>query len=57
MRDSRSTSFLREKDVSTLLNTTIPSLRYKRYKGIGIPYHKVGRFVRYSVKDVASYLN
>jgi hypothetical protein len=33
-----------------------PTLRKDRWAGTGIPYHKIGRSVRYRVGDIRDYL-
>jgi hypothetical protein len=42
--------------VADLLEMTVPALEQARYRGMGIPYVKVGNRVRYLRVDVARYL-
>ena len=49
-------SLLKEHDVADLLQISIPKLRKERKNGSGIPYYKLNGSVRYSVKDIKSYL-
>ena len=49
-------SLLKEHDVADLLQISIPKLRKERKNGNGIPYYKLNGSVRYSVKDIKSYL-
>jgi len=50
------TRFLTERDVSNLTKLGIQTLRNHRSKGKGIPYHKIGRSVRYAEEDVARFM-
>jgi hypothetical protein len=49
-------TFLTETQVSEMTQIALPTLRNHRFRGVGIPYHKVGRSVRYSLKDVIDYM-
>lgn len=55
MRDS-CVSWLSEKVVATVLGLSVYTLRSHRHKGIGLPYVKYGKSVRYSSADIAAYL-
>jgi hypothetical protein len=43
--------------VAESLNVTISTLAQQRYRGIGLPYIRVGRAVRYRWADVQAYLD
>lgn len=45
-----------ENQVSEFTKIPVQSLRNMRCVGEGIPYHKIGRRVRYSIEDVLDYL-
>jgi len=47
--------YLNEKETSYLTGLALSTLRNHRHKGIGLPYIKVGRAVRYSFQDVINY--
>jgi predicted DNA-binding transcriptional regulator AlpA len=47
---------LRVADVVKLLSISPSTLANQRSKKIGIPYHKIGRSVRYDLEEVESYL-
>ncbi len=49
-------SLLNEEEVSHLLQISIPKLRKERINKNGIPYYKLNGSVRYSVKDITTYL-
>ena len=48
--------YLVEKDVSKITKRALPTLRNDRSKGIGIPFIKCGRSVRYNLADVIQYM-
>jgi Helix-turn-helix domain len=48
--------YLNEKEVSELTGLALPTLRGYRFKKIGIPYSKIGKSVRYCLKDVVSFM-
>ncbi|RJP75712.1 MAG: DNA-binding protein [Candidatus Zixiibacteriota bacterium] len=48
--------YLTEKEVSDMTRIALPTLRNQRSQGIGIPYSKIGRSVRYSLDDVVAYM-
>ncbi len=48
--------YLREKEVSQITGRAIQTLRNDRHLGIGIPYVKLTRQVRYNLKDVIQYM-
>ncbi len=47
--------YLNEKEISNLTGLALSTLRNHRHQGIGLPYIKVGRAVRYSFQDVVEY--
>lgn len=44
-------------EVAAHMHTTTASLAQDRYKGMGVPYIKVGRRVLYRWNDVQAYLD
>ena len=48
--------YLTEKEVAKITGFALSSLRNQRSIGVGIPYCKVGRSVRYSYEDVIDHL-
>ena len=48
--------WLTDRQVSELTEIGLPTLRNHRCKGIGLPYVKFGRAVRYDIRDVESYM-
>jgi predicted DNA-binding transcriptional regulator AlpA len=48
--------YIDEKEVSKITGLALPTLRNWRFKGIGMPYSKVGRSVRYALEDVLDYM-
>ena len=48
--------YLNESQVSKITERALSTLRNERSKGQGIPYIKVGRSVRYSLKDVIQFM-
>lgn len=49
--------YLNEVEVSKMTAIAVSTLRNQRFQGVGIPYIKIGRSVRYSLDDVVRYLN
>ena len=47
---------LTEIEVSGLLRIPLQTLRNQRSRGVGLPYLKLGRSVRYSENDISKYL-
>lgn len=45
-----------EAETAEITGRAIQSLRNDRFKGRGIPYSKVGRSVRYSLKDICKFM-
>lgn len=48
--------YLTEKDVSKITKRALPTLRNDRHNGLGIPYVKIGRSVRYLFTDVIHFM-
>ncbi len=48
---------LTEADVSKLTKLSLSTLRSHRQKGIGLPYVKIEKSVRYKKSDVLEYIN
>jgi Helix-turn-helix domain len=44
--------FLPDTEVAKMLNCSVQSLRNSRSKGVGLPYVKFGRLVRYRLSSV-----
>ena len=49
--------YLTEKEVSQMTRRALSTLRNERAAGRGIPYIKVGRSVRYDLKDVVEFMD
>jgi len=47
---------LTETEASKLLNVSLSKLRRDRSLGIGLPFTRIGRTVRYSEDDITDYL-
>lgn len=47
---------VKEEIVADLTGLALSTLRNARHVGIGIPYHKLGRSVRYNLIDVEKYV-
>lgn len=45
-----------EKRVSEITEIALQTLRNQRSRGIGFPYYKLGRSVRYRLGDILSYM-
>ena len=48
--------YLTEAEVSALTKIALPTLRNQRFRGVGIPYYKIGRSVRYRLQEVLDYM-
>jgi hypothetical protein len=48
--------YIPDTEVAKILNSGVQSLRNNRSKGVGLPYSKFGRLVRYKLADVLAYL-
>jgi len=49
-------AMLSEKELARELNISLPKLRRDRLQGIGFPYVKIGKSVRYPMSDVLEHL-
>jgi hypothetical protein len=47
--------YLNEKETSNITGLALSTLRNHRHQGVGLPYSKVGRAVRYSFQDIIDY--
>lgn len=47
--------YFNEKETSNLTSLALSTLRNHRHKGIGLPYIKIGKAVRYSFQDIVDY--
>jgi hypothetical protein len=48
-------SYISEKGVSKILGKALSTLRNERCRGVGIPYYKLGRSVKYRLDEVLQY--
>lgn len=48
--------WLTEKNVAHMTGLSLSTLQKHRFKGVGIPYAKIGKAVRYSYDDVQAYM-
>ena len=48
--------FLTEKEVSRITGLALSTLRNTRFQCRGLPYIKIGRAVRYDLRDVMHYM-
>lgn len=48
---------LTEAQVSAMTGVPVTSLKTERCRGIGLPYVKFGRRVRYRADDIAAFIN
>lgn len=48
--------WITENQVNELTSLSLSTLRSHRFYGKGIPYSKIGRSVRYSLKDVLAFM-
>lgn len=48
--------YMTEKDVARVLNISVHTLQKHRQKGIGIPFIKMGRLVRYRTTEFEAYI-
>jgi predicted DNA-binding transcriptional regulator AlpA len=49
--------YLTEKEVSRITGRAVQTLRNDRHRGVGIPYVKLTRQVRYDLADIIEYMN
>lgn len=48
--------YLTEVHVAKITNRALSTLRNERSRGVGIPYLKIGRSVRYNLQDVVLWM-
>ena len=48
--------YFTEKQIAKITGRALSTLRNERSKGIGIPYLKIGRSVRYKFEDVIDFM-
>ena len=48
--------FVTEKIVAEMTSLSLSTLRNHRFRGVGIPYVKIGRSVRYNLQDVTRFM-
>ena len=48
--------WMNEKEAAKMLSMSVYTLRQHRHKGIGIPYVKYGKSVRYSLGDIVNFM-
>jgi predicted DNA-binding transcriptional regulator AlpA len=49
-------SYLNEKQVAKLIGVSVSKLQNDRFKSVGLNYVKIGRTVRYSLKEIDKYM-
>ena len=49
-------SMFTEKELSRELNISLPKLRADRVKGVGFPFVKIGKSVRYPMSEILEHL-
>jgi len=52
----RKGEFVTEEAAAEIIGLSVSTLRLNRFKKIGIPYYKMGRSVRYSIKDIHEFI-
>ena len=50
------TRYINENQVSKITKIALSTLRNNRSKGLGIPYIKLGRSVRYDLQDIIEFM-
>ena len=48
--------YINEKEVSGMVGRGLQTLRNDRCKGVGLPYRKIGRSVRYNFQEVIDFM-
>ena len=56
-KETKSAVLLTEKEVQEYYKININTLQRNRSVGLGLPYVKLGRLVRYKVSDIEKYLD
>jgi len=49
-------AYISEDEAARITGFAVQTLRNNRFKGLGFPYYKIGRSVRYKVKDIIEYM-
>ncbi len=57
MLENLNTQFLTEKQVAAITGFSLSSLQKQRFYSRGIPYYKVGRSVRYLLREIEEFMN
>lgn len=52
----QSERYLTEKEVSEMTRIAPQTLRNNRFRGLGIPYCKIGKSIRYALSDVIQFM-
>ena len=55
--ETKSAVLLTEKEVQEYYKINVNTLQRNRSMGLGLPYVKLGRLVRYKVSDIEKYLD
>jgi len=53
---NESYQYLTETEVSQMTHFSVQTLRNNRFKRKGMPYHKIGKSIRYKLGDVIHYM-
>jgi hypothetical protein len=53
----QSNQYLTEVEVSRMTHFSVQTLRNNRFKRRGIPYHKIGKSIRYKLVDVINIMD
>ena len=56
-KETKSVVLLTEKEVQEYYKINVNTLQRNRSVGLGLPYVKLGRLVRYKVSDIEKYLD
>ena len=56
-KETKSVVLLTEKEVQEYYKINVNTLQRNRSEGLGLPYVKLGRLVRYKVSDIEKYLD
>ena len=52
----KSVQLIDERELSRITGLSLSTLRNHRHLGLGVPYLKLGKAVRYSLEDLMEYL-
>lgn len=56
MSEQITAQYLNEKDVSAITGLSLSKLRNDRHRGVGMPYYKIGKVVRYRIQEVEKFM-